>query len=293
VGWLTSWNPAFSKTWRALPEQVAAQAEAVRRTTAPAPGRAHGSRPRPRPRPRARPCRRPARLRDHGRSRTGPARSIGRYGSATAPRAGWSRPSRSTRGRSSFATAGGTCCAAPTARTPVGPTGSDRVRDVEVLDGALSPPAGLDPVAVLDGAFSPPAGLDSVAVLENISPSDGSTRSRSSSTCPPTLWRATSTASSDGWSRSATRPPAWPAVPATRCGTPSSSWRSRRRTGSCGPRDLGGRARPGAAAAGGGREPGSPTLAGLTDRVEAPGSRPSLGSLTGPRSPDPEPRRAH
>jgi hypothetical protein len=43
VGWLTSWNPAFSKTWRALPEQVAAQAEAVRRTTAPAPDPSPGS----------------------------------------------------------------------------------------------------------------------------------------------------------------------------------------------------------------------------------------------------------
>ena len=38
----------------------------------------------------------------------------------------------------------------------------------------------------------------------------------------------------DGSSRSMPRPPAWSAAPATRGGTPSSSRRSRRRTGSCG-----------------------------------------------------------
>ena len=106
---------ALGKIVRALPEAVAAQAEAVRRTAAPAPDRG----------------RRPARPGHHGRAGAGlleppagPARLPvrGRHRSGT---------SRSTRGRSWSGTAGGTCCAgrtAPTRGGRTGSTGSARVR---------------------------------------------------------------------------------------------------------------------------------------------------------------------
>jgi hypothetical protein len=70
-----------------------------------------------------------------------PARTAGGCGSATAQRPGRSGSSRSTRGRSSYATAGGSCCAATDARRAYR---IDRVRGVEVLEdtfsGASPPP---------------------------------------------------------------------------------------------------------------------------------------------------------
>ncbi len=98
---------ALGKIVRALPAPVAAQAEAVRRATAPAPDRA-AVRPSPETAAalvRASSDRRRVRL---------------RYRSE----AGRSGMPRLTRGRSSCATAGGTCCAGRTRPTAAGRTGS-------------------------------------------------------------------------------------------------------------------------------------------------------------------------
>ena len=125
---------ALGKIVRALPEPVAAQAEAVRRT--------HRAGPRPR--------RRPARPGHDDRARAGllgpppgPARLPlrGRHASGTP---------RSTRGRSSSGTAAGTCSAASHAADARRAYRVDRVRAVEVLDDTFTPPADLDPVAELE-----------------------------------------------------------------------------------------------------------------------------------------------
>lgn len=63
----------------------------------------------------------------------------------------------------------------------------------------------------------------------SISPSATRTTSRSSSTRPASRWRRACPAPWDGSNRSTPGPAVWSAAPATRCGTSSSSRRSRRR----------------------------------------------------------------
>jgi len=91
---------ALGKIMRALPEPVAAQAEAVRQTTAPAPDRAAARPDSATTTALVQACS------NHRRVRLG----------ATAPRPARNGSSRSTRGRSSYATAGGTCCVNRTTR---------------------------------------------------------------------------------------------------------------------------------------------------------------------------------
>ena len=99
---------ALGKIVRALPEPVAAQAEAVRRTTS----------------ARAGPRRRPPRTRHHRRPRgrrLGPPARAARLPLGGRVRSGsWT----STPGRSSSGTGAGTCSATPWPRTPSGPSGS-------------------------------------------------------------------------------------------------------------------------------------------------------------------------
>ena len=90
----------------------------------------------PRPRPTAAP---PGPTRRPPPPSCRPARTTGGCGSATAPRPGRSGSPRSTRGRSSYATAGGTCCAGRTRRDARRAYRIDRVRGVEVLDDDLRP----------------------------------------------------------------------------------------------------------------------------------------------------------
>ena len=111
----------WARSSRALPEPVAAQAQAVRRTAPPRPDRV-GRPARPGDHD---PWSRPAR--DHRRVRLG-------YRSEAGPRV--ARP-RSTRGPSWSATAGGTCSAGPHPRTPRAPTGSTGSRGVEPLDAGF------------------------------------------------------------------------------------------------------------------------------------------------------------
>ena len=125
---------ALGKIVRALPEPVAAQAEAVRRATAPAPDRGA-----------ARP--------DPGTTSAlvrGLLRPAAGARATTAPRRAASGASTSTRGRWSSATAAGTCCAG---RTPADGRRAyriDRVLDVDAPRRDLRPPVDLDPVAVLE-----------------------------------------------------------------------------------------------------------------------------------------------
>ena len=127
---------ALGKIVRALPEPVAA------------PGR---GRP-PDHRAGARPGRRPARSGHHDRAGAGllgPPPGADRL--PLRGRVANGRP-RSTRGRSSSGTAGGTCCAGRTAKDARRAYRIDRVRGVEVLDDTFDPPADLDPVADAGGA---------------------------------------------------------------------------------------------------------------------------------------------
>ena len=194
---------ALGKIMRALPEPVAAQAEAVRRTTAPAPDRA-AARPDPgdHDRPRAgllEPPTGAARLPLRGRV------GVGHRGRPVGGR----RPPRPV------------VPAVPVAlpRTPGGPTGSTGSASVEVLDDTFSPPADLDPVAMLEEHLAVGWEYDVEVVID--APVD--TRGALPSPRPRTARAARRR-----------RPPDWSAAPATRGGTPSSSRRSRRRTGSCG-----------------------------------------------------------
>jgi predicted DNA-binding transcriptional regulator YafY len=124
---------ALSKIMRALPEPVAAQAEAVRRTTAPAPDRAAA-----RPDPATttvlvQACSNQRRIRLAYRSEAGSEWSSEVDPWAVVVRHGrwyllcWSRSVDAQRAYR-----------------------IDRVRDVEVLDDTFTPPANLDPVAVLE-----------------------------------------------------------------------------------------------------------------------------------------------
>ena len=98
---------ALGKIVRSLPEPVATQAEAVRRTAAPAPDRAAA---RPDPATTRYWCRR--------------APTTASCGSATAPRPARSGSATSSRGRWSSATAAGTWCAGSPPATPGARTGS-------------------------------------------------------------------------------------------------------------------------------------------------------------------------
>lgn len=124
---------ALGKIVRALPEPVAAQAEAVRRTTAPAPDRGAA-----RPDPATTACLVQA-CSNHRRVRLGYRSEAGSEWSfevdpwAVVVRHGrWYLlcRSHSTHARRAYRI--------------------DRVRDVEVLDDTFSPPAGLDPVTMLE-----------------------------------------------------------------------------------------------------------------------------------------------
>jgi predicted DNA-binding transcriptional regulator YafY len=124
---------ALGKIVRALPERVAAQAEAVRRTTAPAPDRAAA---RPDPATTAalvQACSNHRRVRLGYRSEAGSEWDVEVDPWAVVVRHGrWYLLCRSHRtdARRAYRI--------------------DRVRAVEVLDDTFSPPAGLDPVAVLE-----------------------------------------------------------------------------------------------------------------------------------------------
>jgi predicted DNA-binding transcriptional regulator YafY len=124
---------ALGKILRALPEPVAAQAEAVRRTTAPAPDRG-AARPDPGTTTAlVQACSERRRVRVGYRSEAGYERVIEVDPWAVVVRHGrwyllcWSHSARARRAYR-----------------------IDRVRGVEVLTGTFDPPAGLDPVAVLE-----------------------------------------------------------------------------------------------------------------------------------------------
>ncbi|MFI7701119.1 helix-turn-helix transcriptional regulator [Nonomuraea sp. NPDC049480] len=124
---------ALGKIVRALPEPVADQVEAVRRTTAPAPDRA-AARPDPATTTTlVQACSRHRRVRLGYRSEAARERVIEADPWAVVVRHGrwyllcWSHHARARRAYR-----------------------IDRVRDVEVLDDAFSPPTGLDPVAALE-----------------------------------------------------------------------------------------------------------------------------------------------
>jgi len=157
---------ALGKILRALPEPVAAQAEAVRRTTAPAPDRA-AARPDPGTTTAlVQACSNHRRVRLGYRSEAGsewvtevdPWAVVVRHGrwyllcwSHTASSA---KPASRTSGNAAkpaSRTSGN--AAKPASRTSGGARRAyriDRVRDVEVLDDTFSPPADLDAVAVLE-----------------------------------------------------------------------------------------------------------------------------------------------
>lgn len=124
---------ALGKIMRALPEPVAAQAEAVRRTTAPAPDRAAA---RPDPATTAtlvQACSTHRRVRLDYRSEAGSEWILEVDPWAVVVRHGrWYLLCRSRRAN------------APRAYRV------DRVRGVEVLDGTFDPPADIDPVAMLE-----------------------------------------------------------------------------------------------------------------------------------------------
>jgi predicted DNA-binding transcriptional regulator YafY len=124
---------ALGKIIRALPEPVAAQAEAVRRTTAPAPDRA-AARPDPGTTTAlVQACSNHRQVRLGYRSEAGSEWLTEVDPWAVVVRHGrwyllcWSHPSQARRAYR-----------------------IDRVSEVEVLDGTFSPPVGLDPVAVLE-----------------------------------------------------------------------------------------------------------------------------------------------
>lgn len=128
---------ALGKLVRALPEQVAAQAEAVRRSTAPAPDRG-AARPDPQTTTALVQARAQGRrVRLGYRSEAGPERVFEVDPWAVVVRHGrwyllcWSHTSGARRAYR-----------------------IDRVRDVAVLDAAFSPPADLDPVAMLEEHLS-------------------------------------------------------------------------------------------------------------------------------------------
>ena len=186
---------ALGKLVRALPEPVAAQAEAVRRATAPAPDRAAA---RPDPGTTAvlvQACSDRRRVRLDYRSEAGSEWLVEVDPWAVVVRHGrWYLLCRSH-----------TSAARRAYRV-------DRVRAVEVLDDTFSPPADLDPVAVLEQHLAVGWEYDVEVVID----------------APVEAWRGACPAPSDCSSRSTPGPRVWSAAPATRCGTPSSSRRSRR-----------------------------------------------------------------
>ena len=140
---------ALGKIVRALPEPVAAQAEAVRRSTAPAPDRA-AARPDPGTTTAlVQACSSHRRVRIGYRTEAGSEWLIEAEPWAVVVRHGrWYLLCRS--------------CAADARRA----YRIDRVRAVEVLDDTFSPPAGLDPVAMLEDHLAAGWEYDAEAVID-------------------------------------------------------------------------------------------------------------------------------
>ncbi|HEU4567101.1 MAG TPA: WYL domain-containing protein [Marmoricola sp.] len=140
---------ALGKIMRALPEPVAAQAEAVRRTTAPVPDR---SAARPDPGTTAalvRACSEQRRVVLEYRSEAGSEWSMEVEPWAVVVRHGrWYLLCRSCRAEAQRAYR------------------IDRVRSVEVLDAPFSPPAGLDPVAALEDHLASGWEYDTEVVID-------------------------------------------------------------------------------------------------------------------------------
>ena len=140
---------ALGKIVRALPEPVAAQAEAVRRSTAPAPDRA-AARPDPGTTTAlVQACSSHRRVRIGYRTEAGSEWLIEAEPWAVVVRHGrWYLLCRS--------------CTADARRA----YRIDRVRAVEVLDDTFSPPAGLDPVAMLEDHLAAGWEYDAEAVID-------------------------------------------------------------------------------------------------------------------------------
>lgn len=191
---------ALGKIVRALPEPVAAQAEAVRRSAAPAPDRA-AARPDPGTTSAlVRACSDQRRVRLGYRSEAGsewiaevdPWALVVRHGR-------WYLlcHSHAANARRAYRI--------------------DRVLGVDLLDQTFTPPTDLDPVALLEEHLAVGWEYTVEVVID----------------APSLPWHRASRARSAGLSASMPAPPDWSAAPATRPGTPSSSQGSLRRTGSC------------------------------------------------------------
>ena len=191
---------ALGKIVRALPESVAAQVEAVRRTTSPAPDHA-AARPDPGITSElVQACSNHRRVRIGYRSEAGSEWTMEVDPWAVVVRHGrWYLLCRSP---------------AKDARRAYR---IDRVRAVEVLDETFIPPADLDPVAMLEEHLA--VGWEYDAEVDH----RRAARHRRRDAFP---------ARSATSSRSMTAPPGSPAAPATRGGTPSNWCGSRRPTGS-------------------------------------------------------------
>ena len=182
---------------RALPEPVAAQAEALRRTTAAAPDLA-AVRPDPGIASRlVQACSERRRVRVGYRSEAGSA-----WAGEVDP---WAVVVR--HGRWYLLCHAHSSDARRAYRI-------DRIRDVQVLDAGFDRPADLDPVADLEEHLAVGWEYDVDVTID----------------APLEEVARQSPGSSAGSSRSTTAPPGWSAAPATRSGTPSSSRRSRRRS---------------------------------------------------------------
>ena len=193
---------ALGKILRALPEPVAAQAEAVRRTAAPAPDRA-AVRPDPSTTTAlVHACAECRQVRLDYRSEAGSEWRMDVDPWAVVVRHGrwyllcWAHAAEARRAYR-----------------------VDRVRGVEVLDATFRPPAELDPVAVLEEHLAVGWEYDAMVLVD--APLDVVARC-----LPRTLGRLEPVDAG---------PPGWSGAPATRPGTPSSSPRRPRPTGSSSP----------------------------------------------------------
>ena len=213
---------ALGKIVRALPEPVAAQAEAVRRTTAPAPDRAA--------------------------ARPDPGTTTALVQACSEPPAGAAR--LPLRGRVGVARRGRPvggrrtprpvvpAVPVPRQRTPGRAYRIDRVRAVEMLDDTFTPPADLDPVAMLEEHLAVGWEYDVEVVID--APVDAVARC-----LPRTLGRLEPLDAETIRLVGSTSNPGWYAEQLAAIPAPYRIVRL--------PRAPGGRARPRAAAAGGGR----------------------------------------
>ena len=193
---------ALGKIMRALPEQVAAQAELVRRTTAPAPDRAAARPDAATTTTLAQACSSHLRVRLGYRSEAGSEWVAEVDPWAVVVRHGrwyllcWSHRAEEKRAYR-----------------------IDRVREVEVLDETFDPPDEFDAVAMLEEHLAVGWEYDVEVVID-----------AAFDTVARCLHRP-----SGGSSPSMPRPLDWSAPPATRCGTPSNSRSSPRTTASSSP----------------------------------------------------------